>query len=262
MKTKLFKNPNSKFLIFILHILVPGLGHIYIREYLFGIFIFLITLTASVLFVVSLFISIPLAGRLLMYGLPLLFYFFSFIDLNKSIDTNAKKKLSTRNKLIIFFMVGFIFQVLWPLAPVNFGLRNCPDIFVQKDNSLEPFFSKDDILKASSLEYFLDIWFIKQPVLHSLPDRFEIVKFITENQKEICGFVFGLPGEEVEMFEGVLVVNNSPLFLPEALNPYGDIPLFSVESFSVMVVTINLGKIDKTYDVPLTQLVGKVEKLF
>jgi len=64
------------------------------------------------------------------------------------------------------------------------------------------------------------------------------------------------------MFEGVLVVNNSPLFLPEALNPYGDIPLFSVESFSVMVVTISLGKIDKTYDVPLTQLVGKVEKLF
>jgi len=29
-----------------------------------------------------------------------------------------------------------------------------------------------------------------------------------------------------------------------------------------MVVTISLGKIDKTYDVPLTQLVGKVEKLF
>jgi len=245
-----------------MHLLVPGLGHIYVREYLFGIFIYLITLTASVLFAVSLFISIPLLGRILMYGLPILFYFFSFFDLHKTIETKSKKKKPTQNKLIFFLVIGITFQIFWPLAPVNFGIRNCPDIFVQKDNSLEPFFKNDDLLKASRLEYFLDIWFIEQPVLHSIPERFEIVKFKTEDQNEICGFVLGLPGEDVEMLEGVLVVNNSPLFLPNSLNFFGDIPLFSVSSYSVMVVTSHLGYIDQTYDVPVTQLVGKVEKLF
>lgn len=197
-----------------------------------------------------------------MYGLPLLFYFFSFIDLRRSIDNNFKKKFPSRKKMIWFLIIGIAFQILWPLAPVNFGIRNSPDVFVQKDNSLEPIFRKDDILKASSLEYFLDIWFIEQPVLHSLPDRFEIVKFNTENQKEICGFVMGLPGEEVEILEGVMVVNNSPIFFPDALNIYGDIPLFSVGSYSVMVITVHLGYVDQIYDVPLTQLEGKVEKLF
>lgn len=262
MKTKLLKNPNSKFLIFLLHLFVPGLGHIYIKEYLFGIFIFLITLTASVLFTISLFISIPLFGRILMYGLPLLFYLFSFFDLHKTIESNSNNKLPSQKKLIIFFVIGFIFQISWPLAPINFGIKNCPDIFIQKDNSLEPFFRKDDLLKASQLEYFLDIWFLEQPVLHSLPDRFEIVKFKTEDQKEICGFVLGLPSENVEMVEGVLVVNNSPVFIPNSLNLYGDNPLISIESYSILVVTVHLGYIDQTYDVPIMQLVGKVEKLF
>ncbi len=262
MKTKLLKSQNSKVLIFFMHLLVPGLGHIYVKEYLFGIFIFLITLTASVLFTISLFISIPLLGRILIYGLPLLFYLFSFFDLYKTIKTNTKKKVPSPKKFIIFFVIGFVFQIFWPLAPANFGIRNCPDLFIQKDNSLEPFFWKDDLLKASRLEYFLDIWFIEQPVLHSLPDRFEIVKFKTEDQKEICGFVLGLPSENVEMVEGVLVVNNSPVFILNSLNLYGDSPLISVESYSILVVTVHLGYIDKTYEVPLSQLVGKVEKLF
>ncbi len=262
MKTKLLKNPKSKFLIFFMHLLVPGLGHIYVKEYLFGIFIFLITLTASVLFTVSLFISIPLLGRILMYGLPLLFYFFSFIDLNRTIDTNSKKKIPSKNKLITFFVIGLIFQLFWPLSPANFGVKNCPDVFILKNNSLEPFFAKEDLLKASRLEYFLDIWFIKQPILHSLPDRFEIIRFKTEDQKEICGFVLGLPSEDVVMVDGVLVVNNSPVFLPNSLNLYGDVPLITVEAYSVLVITVHLGNIDQVYDVPITQMIGKVEKLF
>ncbi|MEW6412134.1 MAG: hypothetical protein AB1483_06620 [Candidatus Zixiibacteriota bacterium] len=253
----------SKLFAIILNLLLPGLGHIYWREYLFGIFVFLIMLIASLLFFVSFFLSVSLWVWLLMMALPILFYLFTFIDLVRAVGVKRDKLKPGKKSAVIFLAVGIAYQLLSPSAPVNFGLQNFPDVFVLKDTSLSPIHSEGALLKASRLAYSVDFVFLRKPVLYALPERYDIVRFRGADGGKLNGIVLGLPTEEVEMADGVLVVNGLPDFREPAhgMVLQGDCQLTYVSSYSILVATLNLGRVDTVYMVPLTDVVGEVSKV-
>lgn len=253
----------SKLFAIILNLLLPGLGHIYWREYLFGIFVFLIMLIASLLFFVSFFLSVSLWVWLAMMVLPVLFYLFTFVDLVRAVGVKGDKVKQGRRSAVIFLAVGIFYQVLSPSAPVNFGLQNFPDVFVLEDNSLSPIYSEGAMLKASRLAYSVDFVFLRKPVLYALPERYDVVRFRGSDGEKLNGIVLGLPAEEVEMVDGVLVVNGVPDFREPARGMVlqGDCQLTYVSSYSILVATLNLGRLDAVYMVSLTDVVGKVSKV-
>ncbi len=262
MTASRLKFRNSITAAFVLHLLIPGMGHLFWREFFFGIFVFLVTLMAGALFVLSLFIDIPLLAKLIMYGLPLLFYLISFVDLARSVRAKQFRTLHSKRKTIAFFVVGVAFQVLWPVAPVHFGVQNAPDVFIMPGSHFSPLYEKGDLLKASSLAYMVKSFVVSKPIFHSLPDRFSVVRINTPDGAR-CGIVIGLPGEEVEIVQGVVLVNNSPQLQRSSIERFliGDWPLTPTSPYSILVAYPQLGRIGKVYDVPLTDLIGKVERL-
>ncbi len=254
----------SKFFAVILNLLLPGLGHIYWREHLFGIFVFLIMLIASLLFFVSFFLSVSFWIWLVMMALPILFYLFTFIDLLRAVGVKRDLVKHSSRTALIFLAVGIVYQLLSPSAPVNFGLRNFPEIFEVKDSSLSPIYSEGKMLKASRLAYAVDLIFIRKPVLYNLPTRYDVVRFKDAQGRKLNGIVLGLPTEEIEMVEGVLVVNGLPEFNEpgRGLVLRGDCELTSVASYSILVATLNLGMVDTVYMVPLADVIGKVSEIF
>lgn len=248
----------------LLHLLLPGLGHVFWREYLFGIFVFLVTLLASVLFIVSLFVQIPVGAKLALYALPLLFYAFTFLDLARTVKAKRERAAPRTKAAMIFLLVGLGYQLFSPIAPLNFALRNFPEVFILKDNRLSPLYSKGDALKASRLSYLVDVFVVKKPILHTLPQRYEILRFADGSGRHITGIVVGLPGEEIEIVDGVIVAHGLPDVgdAPGGIILSGDWPLTWVGRYSILVATLNLGRIDEVYEVPFTDVVGKVSKLF
>jgi len=244
----------------LLHLLLPGLGHLLWREYLFGVFIFLVTLLASVLFIVSFLVHLPSVAGLVLFGLPLLFYAFSFLDLVRTVKARRQKNAPGYKVTIIFLLVGVAYQLLSPIAPLNFALRNLPEVFVQGDNRLSPLYSEGDLLKASRLSYIVDVFVVNRPILHTLPQRYDVVRFVDGSGRCINGIVVGLPGERIEIAGGVVVVNGLPDVgeAPGGIILTGECPLTFVGGYSILVVRLNLGRIDEVHEVPLTALIGKV----
>ena len=247
-----------------LHLLLPGLGHLLWREYLFGIFIFLVTLLALVLFIVSLLVHLPVGVKLVLYALPLLFYVFTFLDLVRIVKVRRQKITPGRKTVIIFLLVGVAYQLLSPIAPLNFALRNFPEIFIQKDNRLSPLYSEGDLLKASRLSYMVDVFVVNRPIVHALPQRYDIVRFTDSSGRRLNGVVVGLPGEEIEIAGGVVVANGLPDLgeAPGGIILSGECPLTLVGAYSILVATLNLGRIDGVQDVPLTDVIGEIGRLF
>lgn len=68
----------------IFNAIIPGAGHIYWRETLFGMFVFLVMLIAAVLFFFSFLIDLSFMVRLVLFGLPAVFFLFSMVDLGRS----------------------------------------------------------------------------------------------------------------------------------------------------------------------------------
>jgi signal peptidase I len=256
--------PHSVFFNALLHLLLPGLGHILWREYLFGVFVFLVTLLAMVLFVVSLLVYIPIGAKLVMYTLPVLFYAFTFVDLVRTVKTKRAKMSVGKRAATLFLLVGLGYQVFSPIAPLNFTIRNFPEFFILENNSMSPLYLKGDVLKASRLSYKVDVFIVKKPIWHSLPQRYEVVRFVNGSGQRDIGIVVGLPREEIEIVEGVVIVNGLPDVgdAPGGIILTGDWPLTSTDSYSVLVASVNLGRIDKVHEVPLTSLIGKISKLF
>ncbi len=258
------KHGNSPVIAVLMQILMPGLGHVYWKDIMFGIFVFLVIMLASILYVVSLFIKLPILAKGILFTLPVLFYLFSFVDLLRTVRTKQKKIHQTAKSAIIVLLVGLLYQFLWPLAPVNFGLQNIPEVFVEKNTELYPLYSKGEILKASRLAYFLNIAVLDRPLFHSLPERFDIIRFEMGPGDNRCGVVIGLPGEEIEIAGGVLVIDGVPKLAstPSWLNLTGDWELTSIDGYSMLIATMRLGSVDKLYEVPLSKLHGKVSRLF
>lgn len=258
------KFSNTTLFGWILNLLLPGLGHVFFREYLFGVFVFLVTLIAVILFTISFFLSLPWWAAVIMFGLPLIFYLFTFADLAKTIRSKKPVKIRATSTVSMFLIIGVVYQLLAPVAPGNFIIRNRPEYFVLEDNRLSPVYHKGDLLKASQLAYSVDVYFIDRPMLHALPQRYDIVRFRTASGQLKNAIVLGLPGETIQAAEGVVVVDGMPDFNspPGGMILQGDCPLTSVDRYSILVAVLNLGFIEQVIEVRLDEITGKVDKVF
>lgn len=245
----------------LLNLLLPGLGHVYWKDYMFGIFVFLVMLIAAALFFVSFLVTLPVAVYWILFGLPAVFYVFTFFDLAKSIRNRRSNLTISTGRWSVFLVLGLVYEIFAPIAPVNFAFRNRPSIYKVANNQLYPVFKNGQYVRASHLAYSADLFFLKRPLYYRLPDRFDIVSFTDSTGIHRFGVVIGLPSEQVEVVAGVVVANGYPQVEPATsrLTVRGDLPLTSVERYSILVATLYFGKIERAYDVPLDGDVGKVE---
>jgi hypothetical protein len=91
-----------------------------------------------------------------------------------------------------------------------------------------------------------------------------MVRFIDDSGRRQTGFIVGLPDEEVMIADGLVVINGIPDVQdgPLGISLRNDWPLTLTGQYSILVATVNLGSIENVHDVELTQLIGKVDKLF
>jgi hypothetical protein len=247
----------------VLGLLVPGLGHFFWREKLFGVFIFLIMILAAVLCSVALLVPMPTGAIFALLGLPLLFYAFSFVDLVRTIRRKRAAMLPSQFAARLAIGLGILYQVLAPTAPVNLGLRNVPHIYTIPDAHLSPVMRKGTVVAAYGLSYYLNIPFMKKPIFHSVPKRGDIVRFSNDRKAGLTGIVIGLPGETVAVDSGMIMVDGFPA--AESLPPglaSGDWPLTPVSEYSILVATFEYGSISHAYEIGLGSLEGKVRRLF
>ena len=247
----------------LLNLLVPGLGHIVWREYLFGLFIFLIMLIAAALFFVSFLINLPGIAYWILMLLPAIFYIFTFVDLSRTVQRKRTAISVSPSRFWIILCLGFAYQLAAPSALGNFAIRNHPAVFRIPDYNLKPGFQKGEIVKASRLAYSVDLFFLNQPLYYRLPERFTVVRYPDHSGGYKLGVVIGLPNEEVQVVEGVVIVDGYPQVVPAAddILLTGDLPLTAVGRYSILVATIRMNRIEKATEIPLTRPVGKVEPL-
>lgn len=252
----------NKLFAVLLHLVVPGLGHLYVRETIFGLFVLLISLIAFALFLVTLLFPVSLWAKFLLVGFPALFYLFTFIDLSRAFDRRKESVPRSGRATLIFAVFGLGYQLLVPIAPGNFLIRNSPALFYQEDNSLAPLYSRGDLLKLNRLAYTANLFFLDSPYLHTLPERYDAAGFVDRQGRSRVGIIIGFPGEEIEVMDGVVIIGGLPDYNAPGTEILlqGVTPLTNVDRFSILLVTLNFGVIGKTYHVPFDRLVGKVSK--
>jgi hypothetical protein len=247
----------------LLSLLLPGLGHAFWKEYLFGIFVLLVMLMGAALFFVSFLINLPTTAYIVMFGIPMVFYTFTFVDLSRTIRRKrAHLNLAARRSLI-FLIAAVVSQVAVPASPFHFALRNTPSLHRMPDNHLSPALRKGDLIRSCYLAYTVDLFFLQRPLYHTLPERFDIVSFPDSDGHPRFGVVIGLPNEEVEVVGGAVIADGLPQMEPQdaGLILRGDCPLTSVGRYSILVSTVYFGKIDDVVEVPLARDIGKVDRL-
>ncbi len=242
-----------------LNLLMPGLGHIFLREFVFGLFVFLITLLGTVTWVALMILHLPSWSEAVLLGLPLLFYLFTFVDINRTIRRMSRKPLHSRGAVAALLIVGLANFAVSPGGAGNLMWLNRPEIIVLDDNSLAPRYSKNDLLLVGSLGYYINVAVVDHPIMHTLPSRLDIIRYHDDDDLK-TGIVLGLPGEEVEVITGVLIVNG---IMYEGLRPTGipmtgDLPLTLIERRSILVGEFRLGRLARAQQIELMQVAGKV----
>ena len=247
----------------ILNLLWPGLGYVYIREILFGLFVFLIALLAAALFFFSLLIPFPIAAKLVLFGLPLVFYAITFIDLARTIKKQPHNTRRTSYAIGAFLAAGLLFQFAAPVSPGNYLLRNMPDIFRVESDALRPFLSEGDIACASALDLRANIFFLDRPLWFGEIEYGDVIRFEDDNGLEQVGIVVGLATDEVQVIDGVLVLNGHPLpkFLADLQLDDAQLPLTVTDPGSILAVTVD-SRMLMEHQVPLRGVIGRVHRLF
>lgn len=248
---------------YLVHLLLPGLAHALYREYLFGIFIFLIMQLGAVLLIISYLVTMPSSAKWILLSLPLVFYLFSFFDLKKTISQKGER-LSRKvvvPALAVLFAAAY--QVLAPTAPGNLILRNRPEIFRGESNDYSPLVTRGNLATANRFAYAVNIPLMRKPILHALPERFDLVRYIAAGGERKVGLVVGLPGEEVECANGVLSASGVIASLPRLGNGEltGSWPLTEVDPYFILVADVKLGVVSSVNQVSLGELVGRVGRL-
>lgn len=248
----------------LLNLLMPGLGHCYWREYIFGMFVFLVMLIGAALFLVSFFVDLPGSVKWLLLALPAVFYLFTFLDLYRTAVTKRGSPIRSQRGVVLFFLVGVSYLVLSPVAIGNFGLLNRPELFTINDSSFNPIYRSGDLLKANRLAYTVRIFGFSGPIIHSLPHRYDIVRYSDDVGAHRTGIVIGLPGESIEVLEGIVVVNGLPDYENRSVSllQRGDWPLTQTNEFSILVATLSMGAVSNLRQISLDNVGGKVSKVF
>jgi len=98
---------------------------------------------------------------------------------------------------------------------------------------------------------------------YALPEPGEIVRFVDTAGMRRVGLAVGVSGDQVEIADGILMVNGVPSILAEELGiaVSGRVELTFVDPGSIMIVMIRLGAIERVEQVPVSEIVGKVHKL-
>jgi hypothetical protein len=192
------------------------------------------------------------------------FYVFTFVDLKKTITRKHSSTGRSGRTAMLFLTAGVMIQLLLPLAPVNFLMRNPPQVFVVDDHALEPLYAKGDLVVATPTDYRVDFFFLDRPLWHSTPQYGDLIRFVDSASVVRSGMVLGMFGEEVQIIDGVLVIDGTaqPDLLPESLSLHGDMALTSVDGSSILVATLNLGAVDATYQIGAGGIVGRMHHLF
>ena len=248
---------------FLLNLLIPGLGHLYLREYAFALFIYLVTFMAVGLFYVLFFFPVPTLVTWVLLGTPFLFYLITFVDLSK---TNKKKKHPGRSRrfLVIAIVIGIAYQLFSPTGLVQFAWLNAPSVQAISDSRLAPQFSDGDLVKISPLAYRIESIYLSKPMYHSLPGRYEVVSYCNEFDECSMDLIIGLPGEGIEIIDGIVVIDGFPDWDAKPLGQSlsGNWSLTSVNEYSILVAKLRLGAIDQLWQVPLINVKGKVSHIF
>lgn len=245
----------------LLNLLMPGSAHFLWGDRLFGLFVFLIMILAAILAATSLLLPLPALAIWVLIGLPIVFYIFSFADLSKTINRKRPKFEISPFAMRAALGIGVLYQLFAPTAAINFGIRNAPEFFVVPNNNLAPLLPPGDLAAATSLSYSYNVPFIKRPIFHSLPERCDIVRYDAGKGRKMTGVVIGLPGETVAVNAGEILVNGFPASeqLARGLNA-GDLPLTTVDDYSILVGEFDYGKIVNANQVNLVDLTGKVRR--
>lgn len=247
----------------LLQLLLPGLGHFYVRERLFGGFIFLVMLLAALLFAASFFLALPGIARLVMFGLPIFFYLFSFADLYKIAKGTQAKKTAPLSGFRFFVIAGVAYQLLAPVALGNFLIINRPEIYRLETTGFAPELTKGTFLIADNLSFQVRFLAFQKVILHALPERFDIVRIEDADGNSHTGLVIGMPGESIEIQSGIVLVNGTPELLAEKAERLtgGSWPLTRVGNYTMLVAVMTTASIDTVLQVPLDAQFGKVRKL-
>jgi hypothetical protein len=227
------------------------------------LFIFLITLLGVVTWVALMILHLPAWSEAILIGLPLLFYLFTFVDLGRTAGRLQRRPFDSYRAITLLLAVGLAYFLFAPSGAGNLIWQNRPSFFTLEDSSLAPRYSRGSLLLSNSLEYYVDLAVVKHPIMHTLPSRLDIVSY-EEDGEEPTGVVLGLPGEEVEVIAGTLIVNG---LIFEGLSPTGtpmtgDLPLTLVGSRSILIADFQLGHLVRAHEIDLTRIEGKVTQLW
>jgi hypothetical protein len=246
-----------------MHLLLPGMAHVLYREYLFGIFIFLIMQLGAILVVVSFLVQMPALAKWILLGLPVVFYAFSFFDLYRTIHQKRDRIIRNRALLVGAVLFALVFQTLAPIAPGNFLLRNRPEFFRGQSSDYSPIVTRGGLATANRLAYAVDIPLMNRPIFHSLPERFDVVRYVDDQGERRIGLVVGLPQEEVACSDGILSASGVITPLPRlgGGDLTGSWPLTMVDGYSILVANVKLGVVSAVSPVGLSELVGRVGRL-
>jgi hypothetical protein len=259
---KQFKNHSG--FAHLLNLLIPGLGHAYWGEYLFAAFIFLIMLLAATLFFFCFLVSLPFGLRAVLFGLPALFYLFTFVDLHRAIQRRRAKVRRSVRTAWLFLVLGVAAQLILPVAPANFLIHNPPGIAQVEDNRLEPLLENGDICYVNTVAYRADLFFFDRPMTHALPDRWDLTQYHNSETGLELGLALGFGDEELAFINDTLFVDGYPLHESEDPPPIygGEMSLTLVDPGSILVATLANGKVHRVRQVPISDVVGKVHRLF
>jgi hypothetical protein len=248
----------------LLNLLVPGLGHAFWGEYLFAAFVFLIILVAAVLFFFCFLVSLPFTFRAILFGLPAIFYLFTFVDLERAIEKRRGKVKRSTGTAWLLLAIGVAAQLMLPTAPVNFFVRNAPDLVRQDDNRLAPLVQAGDICYVNSVAYKANLFFLDAPLTHALPDRWDLVRYRDPELGETTGLVLGNSQEELAFVNDTLFVDGYPLDDPDETIPIagGEMSLTLVDPGSILVAKLENGRVRRVRQVPIGDVIGKVHCLF
>jgi Ca2+/Na+ antiporter len=246
-------------LAYLLQLLLPGLGHIIAREYLFGLFVLLVMLLASVLAVAVFFVEISRWGAVLLMAVPVLFYIFTFADLKKHVSKTDNYKIS-KLKGYLFLGIGIGYQLFAPSSPLNVLWHNHPTLVVADESYAPPTIRKDDWLLVNRAEYILELAYLSQPLIHKVPERYEFVYFASNRERREIGLVLGFAREQIEISDSLLMVDGIPDFdiPPRGVALTGEWPLTFVDDGSMLIATLHFGRIDRLEMVSATHLIGRI----
>jgi len=248
----------------VLHCLVPGLGHIFRRHYVFGLFIFLLMLLAVALFFIHFLLSIPTWVSIVLFSLPAVFYALSFVDLVRLVRSQGQTSSRGTFAAALFLTLAIGYQALSPTAPMNFLVRNSPRFDLISDSSLAPLFHKGDLVVWNRMAYRASLFFLDRSVPYRLPECGDVIGFIDEMSIRRTGVMVGYPHDAVEIADGLLIINGFPAndVLPAGIRLSGDMTLTRAGPTSILVATLSLGAVDRFHEVPVEGIVARVYRLF